>query len=58
MIGATLAMSGLLTAVANAHPGPPGHTHGDDWPFGVFITVAAVALGGLVLFAKSRGSGS
>ncbi|MBK1833844.1 hypothetical protein [Roseibacillus ishigakijimensis] len=27
-----LVQAGLIT-VASAHPGPPGHTHGDDWPF-------------------------
>ncbi len=29
MIGAQLALASL----AHAHPGPPGHTHPDEWPF-------------------------
>lgn len=36
-----------LVQIASAHPGPPGHTHGDDWPFGVLAVIACATLAGL-----------
>ena len=35
----------IVSAISNAmaHPGPPGHTHDDDWPFKL-IAVLAVTL--------------
>ena len=29
----------IFSNVANAHPGPVGHTHGDDWPFGLSLAL-------------------
>lgn len=44
----------FLTGVASAHPGPVGHTHGDDWPFGVAILIA-VLIGSFFMKKKLRG---
>jgi len=40
-----------MVQVASAHPGPPGHSHDDEWPFGEII-VAAVCLGLLLLWFR------
>ncbi|MEJ6582128.1 MAG: hypothetical protein QNL33_20655 [Akkermansiaceae bacterium] len=35
--------SAALISNASAHPGPPGHTHLDEWPFEPFaIAVTAI----------------
>lgn len=41
-----------IALIANlaAHPGPPGHTHGDEWPFAVLPTLAVLAV--LLYFLK------
>ena len=33
-----------LISLASAHPGPPGHTHADDWPFGFIPLLGVMAL--------------
>jgi hypothetical protein len=37
-------VQGFLVTSAMAHPGPPGHTHSDDWPFGPlsFVVLGAI----------------
>ncbi|NNC87836.1 MAG: hypothetical protein HKN82_05175 [Akkermansiaceae bacterium] len=42
----TVAMTvhGVLVTSAMAHPGPPGHTHDDEWPFGPLALVALAIL--------------
>ncbi|MDB9741526.1 hypothetical protein OAB00_01590 [Akkermansiaceae bacterium] len=40
------ALSALVTlissGIASAHPGPAGHVHGDDWPFGLALVLVAI----------------
>ena len=31
-----------LTTTAASHPGPPGHTHSDEWPFELIALIATV----------------
>ncbi|MDQ8191555.1 hypothetical protein [Roseibacillus persicicus] len=38
-----------LVTVASAHPGPAGHTHDDEWPFGA-VALLGVAMGIVVVF--------
>lgn len=38
-----------LVTVASAHPGPAGHTHDDEWPFGA-VALLGVAMGVVVVF--------
>jgi len=45
-------LNALLTSTASAHPGPPGHTHPDEWPFEA-IVVALIAGIAFVAFRKS-----
>lgn len=56
--GLVLGVNAALLQLAAAHPGAPGHTHGDDWPFGfvaVAVIAAAAGLYGLALkFRDSR----
>jgi len=40
----TLVQGSLLSAVS-AHPGAPGHTHGDEWPFDLMAAVGVGILG-------------
>ena len=43
---------GLIVSVisnAMAHPGPPGHTHDDDWPFKLIAVLAVMLLVAYVL---------
>ena len=39
-----LGVHGALLATAAAHPGPPGHVHGDEWPFGAMVAIVVGAL--------------
>ena len=41
---AFLAAQVALISVASARPGPPGHTHPDDWPFDLIAGLVAGAL--------------
>lgn len=34
----------LCTKLASAHPGPAGHTHADDWPFGLVAGLVGAVL--------------
>lgn len=55
--GWVVGVNAAFLQLAAAHPGPPGHTHGDDWPFGVVAVVAIAASAGLYgLFLKVRDS--
>jgi len=36
----TTVILSTFTQNASAHPGPPGHTHGDEWPFGAAVIIA------------------
>lgn len=38
----------FLVSLASAHPGPPGHTHPDEWPFGALTLLVGL---GLAVFA-------
>jgi len=38
-----------LLSVASAHPGAPGHTHGDDWPFDLMPAVGVGVLAGVAV---------
>ena len=50
-------MNAGLMGVASAHPGAPGHSHGDEWPFGVIVAaVLAVSAGVYGGFLKIRDS--
>jgi hypothetical protein len=42
MLAALVTVQVFLVTVASAHPGPPGHTHADDWPFGLLPALGAV----------------
>ena len=44
-MGRVIALQGMLAATAMAHEGPPGHTHGDEWPFGPLLVVVLVGGG-------------
>lgn len=46
-VGVVVGANAALLQLAAAHPGPPGHTHGDDWPFGVVAVVVLAASAGL-----------
>ena len=39
-----LAAQVALMSAASAQPGPPGHTHPDDWPFDLIAGLVAGAL--------------
>ena len=55
--GSIFAISASLIGAASAHPGAPGHTHGDDWPFGVVAVAIIAASAGLYgVFLKVRDS--
>ena len=55
--GWAIATSASLIGAASAHPGAPGHTHGDDWPFGIVAMVILAATTGLYgVFVKVRDS--
>ncbi|MEM9079657.1 MAG: hypothetical protein AAGC74_03085 [Verrucomicrobiota bacterium] len=46
-----------MAQVASAHPGPPGHTHDDEWPFGELLVGFAVltfVVGAVFYFAKQN----
>lgn len=45
--GLVVAVNAALLQLAAAHPGPVGHTHGDDWPFGVAAVAACALAAGL-----------
>lgn len=47
-MGRVIALQGILAATGMAHEGPPGHTHGDEWPFGPLMV--AVLVGGGILY--------
>ena len=50
IISTVIGIQGALLATAAAHPGPPGHVHGDEWPFGAMVTsVVAVLVVGVAL---------
>jgi len=42
-----IAVQVAMLAMVSAHPGPVGHTHDDEWPFGAvaFGVVLFVAIG-------------
>jgi len=40
----------LTTPLVMAHPGPPGHTHSDEWPFGALAVIAVIGL--IAFFVK------
>lgn len=44
LAGTVIAVQSVLLGSVMAHPGPPGHTHGDEWPFGM-IALGVAALG-------------
>ena len=51
------AINASLIGVASAHPGAPGHTHGDEWPFGFAAVAFLAASAGLYgMFLKVRDS--
>ncbi len=47
-----VAFNGAMITVASAHPGPIGHTHDDEWPFGPIAFGAALLIGILWAFRK------
>ena len=51
LAGTVIAVQSVLLGSAMAHPGPPGHTHGDEWPFGMIAF--GVATLGLVIVTRS-----
>ena len=53
--GLVLGVNAALVQLVTAHPGAPGHTHGDDWPFG-FVAIAVLAAGLYGLTLKIRDS--
>ncbi len=47
----TLGLTVYAISNAMAHPGPVGHTHGDDWPFRL---IAALAIAFISVYALKR----
>lgn len=50
LMGAFVGVHGLMISAAMAHEGPPGHTHGEEWPFGPLM----LGLGVIVAVAVLR----
>jgi len=48
-----LAFFAVLASQVMGHPGPPGHTHGDDWPFGAAILIAVLVGAAFFTLRKS-----
>lgn len=42
-----------MVQVASAHPGPPGHTHDDEWPFGQVAILAVCLFAGAGMLVAS-----
>ena len=50
-----LMMQAMFVATASAHPGPPGHTHGDEWPFGFLLAgLGVIVVLGLLKKGRAR----
>ena len=48
-------MQAMFVATASAHPGPPGHTHGDEWPFGFLLAgLGVIVVLGLLKKGRAR----
>ena len=48
-MGAFVGVHGLMISAAMAHEGPPGHTHGEEWPFGPLMLGLGVIIAVAVL---------